>query len=193
MYAIRSYYVYGATGGVLYAAGLAGERFGVRNSGATAVVEGVGDHCCEYMTGGVVTVLGRTGVNFGAGMTGGFAFVLDLDGRLAERCNPEFVDLREIAGPEAAPHRRLLQDLLSDFAAETGSAWAGSLLAAFPARITSYNVCYTKLLRVIYRRIDDLFLDPQVFNTESLIGVPGLFKAWARGGVAIANASYNFV
>ncbi len=132
--------LYGATGGVLYAAGLAGERFGVRNSGATAVVEGVGDHCCEYMTGGVVTVLGRTGVNFGAGMTGGFAFVLDLDGRLAERCNPEFVDLREIAGPEAAPHRRLLQDLLGDFSAETGSGWAGSLLAAFPAYLDKFRV-----------------------------------------------------
>ncbi len=71
--------LYGATGGELYAAGLAGERFAVRNSGATTVVEGAGDHCCEYMTGGVVCVLGRTGVNFGAGFTGGFAYVLDLD------------------------------------------------------------------------------------------------------------------
>ncbi len=71
--------LYGATGGKLFAAGIAGERFAVRNSGAHAVVEGAGDHCCEYMTGGVITVLGPTGVNFGAGMTGGFAFVLDQD------------------------------------------------------------------------------------------------------------------
>src|SRR3546814_9847381 len=69
--------LYGATGGELYAAGHAGERFAVRNSGAIAVVEGAGDHCCEYMTGGVVAVLGRTGLNFGAGFTGGFAYVLD--------------------------------------------------------------------------------------------------------------------
>ncbi|MCB1089801.1 MAG: glutamate synthase large subunit, partial [Verrucomicrobiae bacterium] len=69
--------LYGATGGEFYAAGVAGERFAVRNSGATAVVEGSGDHCCEYMTGGVVAVLGRTGLNFGAGLTGGFAYVLD--------------------------------------------------------------------------------------------------------------------
>ena len=71
--------LYGATGGQLFAAGQAGERFAVRNSGAVAVIEGTGDHCCEYMTGGVVCVLGRTGVNFGAGFTGGFAYVLDLE------------------------------------------------------------------------------------------------------------------
>ncbi|MEJ2435893.1 MAG: glutamate synthase-related protein, partial [Pseudolabrys sp.] len=79
--------LYGATGGTLFAAGTAGERFGVRNSGAIAVVEGTGDHCCEYMTGGVVCVLGKTGVNFGAGMTGGFAFVLDEDGQFTDRFN----------------------------------------------------------------------------------------------------------
>jgi glutamate synthase (NADPH/NADH) large chain len=71
--------LYGATGGKLFAAGTAGERFAVRNSGAFAVIEGAGDHCCEYMTGGIVTVLGKVGHNFGAGMTGGFAYVLDLD------------------------------------------------------------------------------------------------------------------
>ena len=68
--------LYGATGGKLFAAGTAGERFAVRNSGAFAVIEGAGDHCCEYMTGGIVTVLGKVGHNFGAGMTGGFAYVL---------------------------------------------------------------------------------------------------------------------
>src|SRR6516164_3874921 len=83
--------LYGATGGWFFASGRAGERFAVRNSGATAVIEGVGDHGCEYMTGGVVLVLGRTGKNFGAGMTGGVAFVLDLDGSFPISLNPELV------------------------------------------------------------------------------------------------------
>ncbi|MBV8306334.1 MAG: glutamate synthase large subunit, partial [Gammaproteobacteria bacterium] len=85
--------LYGATGGVLYAAGVAGERFAVRNSGAVAVIEGAGDHCCEYMTGGAVCVLGRTGVNFGAGFTGGFAYVLDLERNFVDRYNHELIDI----------------------------------------------------------------------------------------------------
>ncbi|HEY9721700.1 MAG TPA: glutamate synthase large subunit [Oscillatoriaceae cyanobacterium] len=85
--------LYGATGGVLFAAGDAGERFAVRNSGGTAVVEGVGDHGCEYMTGGTAIVLGRTGSNFAAGMTGGTAYVLDEDARFAARCSQETVAL----------------------------------------------------------------------------------------------------
>ena len=88
--------LYGATGGELYASGLAGERFAVRNSGASAVVEGVGDHGCEYMTGGVVVVLGPTGRNFGAGMSGGMAFVLDRERRFRERCNPDMVELESL-------------------------------------------------------------------------------------------------
>ncbi|WP_225315134.1 glutamate synthase large subunit [Neisseria zalophi] len=84
--------LYGATGGELFASGRAGERFAVRNSGALAVVEGIGDNGCEYMTGGVVTVLGKTGINFGAGMTGGFAYVLDVDGRFQGRINGELVE-----------------------------------------------------------------------------------------------------
>ena len=92
--------LYGATGGELYAAGVAGERFAVRNSGALAVVEGAGDHCCEYMTGGVVCVLGRTGVNFGAGFTGGFAYVLDLERNFVDRYNHELIDISRIH-PEA--------------------------------------------------------------------------------------------
>src|ERR687898_2758457 len=85
--------LYGATGGELHIAGAVGERFAVRNSGATAVVESAGDHCCEYMTGGTVVVLGRVGWNLGAGMTGGQAFVFDdrFD-RLAARLNPDLVD-----------------------------------------------------------------------------------------------------
>ena len=88
--------LYGATGGELYAAGQVGERFAVRNSGAVAVVEGAGDHCCEYMTGGVVCVLGPTGFNFGAGFTGGFAYVLDMDRDFVDRYNHELIDIHRI-------------------------------------------------------------------------------------------------
>ncbi|HEU4646071.1 MAG TPA: glutamate synthase subunit alpha, partial [Burkholderiales bacterium] len=88
--------LYGATGGTVFIGGRAGERFGVRNSGAVAVVEGVGDHGCEYMTGGTVAVLGSTGRNFAAGMSGGIAYVLDLDGDFAQRCNPAMVDLEPV-------------------------------------------------------------------------------------------------
>ncbi|MEA2192606.1 MAG: glutamate synthase large chain, partial [Solirubrobacteraceae bacterium] len=84
--------LYGATSGKAFFRGLAGERFAVRNSGASAVIEGVGDHGCEYMTGGRVVVLGPTGRNFAAGMSGGLAFVLDEAGRFATRCNPEMVN-----------------------------------------------------------------------------------------------------
>jgi len=89
--------LYGATSGSLYAAGRAGERFAVRNSGATAVVEGLGDHGCEYMTGGVVCVLGETGRNFAAGMSGGIAYVYDPDGRFGPLCNTAMVDVARIA------------------------------------------------------------------------------------------------
>ena len=94
--------LYGATGGQLFAAGRAGERFAVRNSGALAVVEGVGAHACEYMTGGIVVVLGETGLNFGAGMSAGVAYVLDLEGIFPVRCNTELVDLQRIDDPEEA-------------------------------------------------------------------------------------------
>src|ERR1019366_1701548 len=91
--------LYGATSGEAYIRGVAGERFAVRNSGAIAVVEGVGDHGCEYMTEGRVVVLGGTGRNFAAGMSGGVAFVLNGDGRFAGRCNTELVDLEPLERP----------------------------------------------------------------------------------------------
>ena len=93
--------LYGATGGEAFFRGLAGERFAVRNSGASAVVEGVGDHGCEYMTGGRVVVLGPTGRNFAAGMSGGIAYVLDADGAFAARCNIELVDLEDVDDADA--------------------------------------------------------------------------------------------
>jgi glutamate synthase domain-containing protein 3 len=100
--------LYGATGGVLYAAGRAGERFGVRNSGAMAVVEGLGDHGCEYMTGGIVLILGETGRNFGAGMTGGRAYVLDKERVFEKRVNLELVQLERLEGAEDVENVRTL-------------------------------------------------------------------------------------
>ena len=118
--------LYGATGGELFALGRAGERFGVRNSGAKTVVEGAGDHCCEYMTGGVVVVLGSTGRNVAAGMTGGVAFLLDESGGLAERVNPEIVAICELTTPE---QEALLKPLLEAHLQATGSAKAAEILA----------------------------------------------------------------
>ncbi|MCP9879227.1 glutamate synthase subunit alpha [Cyanobium sp. A1C-AMD] len=118
--------LYGATGGELFALGRAGERFGVRNSGARTVVEGAGDHCCEYMTGGVVVVLGSTGRNVAAGMTGGVAFILDESGGLRERVNPEIVAICELTTPE---QEALLKPLLQAHLDATGSAKAAAILA----------------------------------------------------------------
>lgn len=118
--------MYGATGGTLFANGLAGERFCVRNSGGTAVVEGVGDHGCEYMTNGTVVVLGATGKNFGAGMTGGSAFVLDLADEFQDRLNGQLVTATRIEGDE---DRAVLLDLISRHVEKTGSAVGSEILA----------------------------------------------------------------
>jgi glutamate synthase (NADPH/NADH) large chain len=123
--------LYGATGGKLFAAGQAGERFAVRNSGAHAVVEGVGDHGCEYMTGGCVTVLGNTGINFGAGMTGGFAYVLDADRHFVDRYNHELIDIHRISIEIAEAHRNHLHDVIQDHVNETNSEWGQHILDNF--------------------------------------------------------------
>ena len=109
--------LYGATGGEAFIRGVVGERFCVRNSGATAVVEGVGDHACEYMTGGRVVVLGRTGRNFGAGMSGGIAYVYDTDATFPSRLNREMVDL----DPLSEDDRTWLRGAIERHIAETGS------------------------------------------------------------------------
>jgi glutamate synthase (NADPH/NADH) large chain len=123
--------LYGATGGKLYAAGKVGERFAVRNSGTIAIVEGAGDHCCEYMTGGIVTVLGPTGYNFGAGMTGGFAYVLDMERVFVDRYNMELVDIQRVTSESAESHKAFLKTMIADHARETGSQWANELLTNF--------------------------------------------------------------
>jgi len=119
--------LYGATAGRAFFRGLAGERFAVRNSGADAVVEGVGDHCCEYMTGGHVVVLGPTGRNFAAGMSGGIAYVLDGDGTFASRCNQTLVGLEAMDAEDA----RIVYSLLLDHRERTGSRAAANLLVHF--------------------------------------------------------------
>ena len=123
--------LYGATGGELYVGGCVGERFAVRNSGASAVIEGAGDHCCEYMTGGHVTVLGNVGANFGAGMTGGFAYVLDTDRRFFDQCNRSLINLDRIVSEEMESHRKFLKQILARHIKETKSERAKFILDEF--------------------------------------------------------------
>ena len=127
--------LYGATGGSLFAAGRAGERFCVRNSGATAVVEGIGDHGCEYMTGGLVVVLGPTGSNFGAGMTNGAAFVYDPDGEFPGKINGESVLLEPVPGEVDAEE---LRALIERHLAATDSAHARRLLEHWSRTLQSF-------------------------------------------------------
>jgi glutamate synthase (NADPH/NADH) large chain len=136
--------LYGATGGELYAAGCAGERFAVRNSGALAVLEGAGDHCCEYMTGGVVCVLGRTGVNFGAGFTGGFAYVLDMERDFVDRYNHELIDIHRVSPEGMGTHVQHLRGLIEQHVAATGSVWGATLLNDFRSYIGKFWVVKPK-------------------------------------------------
>jgi glutamate synthase (NADPH/NADH) large chain len=165
--------LYGAIEGECYFRGVAGERFAVRNSGAIAVIEGAGDHCCEYMTGGVVVVLGGTGRNFAAGMSGGIAYVLDDDGTFASRCNLAMVELEPIPEEEAASERiyhhihdlqahgrvEVLDDMTRDDAERlhllitrharfTGSRLAAKILAEWKI----YCPLFRKVMPVEYRR-----------------------------------------
>ncbi|MDW8351875.1 MAG: glutamate synthase-related protein, partial [Anaerolineae bacterium] len=128
--------LYGATGGALFAAGRAGERFAVRNSGACGVVEGVGEHACEYMTGGVVVVLGTTGRNFAAGMTGGMAFVYDPDGTFVNRCNTELVDVDRLTHPGM---KKLVKSLLRRHYELTNSPRARELLTNWEEASLSFR------------------------------------------------------
>ena len=126
--------LYGATGGELYCAGRAGERFGVRLSGATAVVEGTGGNPCEYMTAGTVVILGEVGRNLGAGMTGGSVYVFDPEGHLHERLNDELVDAEHVVAAAAAP----LRDLVERHVRFTGSLRAAALLERWDASLKSF-------------------------------------------------------
>ena len=138
--------LYGATRGRAYFRGRAGERFAVRNSGVHAVVEGTGDHCCEYMTGRIVVVLGRTGRNFAAGMSGGMAFVLDEAGDFPLRLNTEMVELEPFDDPE---DQRLVRGLLLEHAEQTGSTVARRLLAEWDTQSTRFR----KVMPTDYKRV----------------------------------------
>ena len=136
---------YGATGGEIFLRGVVGERFCVRNSGALAVAEGVGDHGCEYMTGGRVVVLGPTGRNFGAGMSGGIAYVFDVDGRFGSRLNDEMVVLDELDDDD----RSFLHQTVRRHRDLTGSAVAERLLASWSVKVSRFR----KVLPLDYRRV----------------------------------------
>ena len=138
--------LYGATGGEAFIRGIAGERFAVRNSGALAVVEGVGDHGCEYMTRGHVIVLGRTGRNFAAGMSGGVAYVIDAEGDFAQRCNLQMVDLESL---EDSNEEKYVRDAIERHAGFTGSARAQAILAGW----NSYREKLVKVMPLDYRRV----------------------------------------
>ena len=138
--------LYGATAGELFAAGAAGERFAVRNSGARAVVEGVGDHGCEYMTGGAVVILGATGRNFAAGMSGGVAFVFDKDKRFATRVNRELVELESLIDESDL---WLVHGLIDDHVRLTGSTLGRKLLDNWELMVPRF----VKVMPVEYRRV----------------------------------------
>jgi glutamate synthase (ferredoxin) len=138
--------LYGATSGKAFFRGRAGERFAVRNSGVHAVVEGTGDHCCEYMTGGIVVVIGKTGRNFGAGMSGGMAFVFDDAGDFAVRLNTEMVELEPFADPEDLT---LVRELLEQHRHYTGSSVAGRILENWD----HLKEAFWKIMPVDYRRV----------------------------------------
>jgi len=146
--------LYGATGGELFASGLAGERFGVRNSGALAIIEGAGDHCCEYMTGGCVIVLGESGYNFGAGMTGGFAFVYDPQEKFAYRYNNELVDIHLINGESMGMYRAFLLNKLAHHVELTGSEIGSRMLENFDDYVN-----YFWLVKPKAARLDSLLKD----------------------------------
>jgi glutamate synthase domain-containing protein 3 len=137
--------LYGATSGKAFFCGKAGERFCVRNSGVTTVVEGVGDHGCEYMTGGRVICIGETGRNFAAGMSGGYAYILDENGNFRSRCNTGMVELEELSTEDST----FVAQMLEEHVAHTGSERAKELLADWEHTIAKF----IKVVPVEYRRV----------------------------------------
>ena len=130
--------LYGATGGKFFASGIVGERFAVRNSGAIAIVEGSGNHCCEYMTGGVVVVLGDTGINFAAGMTGGIAYCYDEKNLFVDRYNNELVNIKRINTENMSDYQMLLLNLMEEHADKTGSRYCQELLDNFDDSVNKF-------------------------------------------------------
>ncbi|WP_127471462.1 glutamate synthase large subunit [Thiomicrorhabdus aquaedulcis] len=148
--------LYGATGGKLFANGTGGERFAVRNSGATAVLEGLGDHGCEYMTGGTVVSLGEVGVNFGAGMSGGMAFILDENRTLPDRLNPEMVESIRIDTENTEAYRVYLKALITEYVEKTNSPWGQEVLANFSRYIRHFWLVKSRAIDI--EALFDLFV-----------------------------------
>ena len=148
--------LYGATGGKLFANGTGGERFAVRNSGAIAVVEGLGDHGCEYMTGGTVVSLGEVGVNFGAGMSGGMAFILDENSTLPDSINPEMVEVTRIDTANTEAYRVYLKSLIAEYVEKTNSPWGQEVLTNFSAHIGNFWLVKSRSIAI--ESLFDLFV-----------------------------------
>ena len=164
--------LYGATSGRAFFRGLAGERFAVRNSGASAVVEGVGDHGCEYMTGGRIVILGRTGRNFGAGMSGGIAYVLDADGTFEDRCNMELVGFDEIGEADAIE----LHELIEEHHLRTLSPVAGRMLEDWEAWLPRFVKVmphdYKRALGEMARAERAMRADAEQDSVADVVGAP---------------------
>jgi len=166
--------LYGAIEGECYFRGVAGERFAVRNSGATAVIEGAGDHCCEYMTGGVVVVLGKTGRNFAAGMSGGVAYVWNPHDDFAAKCNTGTVDVEAVAEDEDIVELREMIELHREY---TGSPVAARILDDWPFSLRQFvKVMPTDYKRVLgERKRHDEEMEQKLSQDET-----GVFVAQAR-------------
>jgi glutamate synthase domain-containing protein 3 len=163
--------LYGATSGEVFINGMAGERFAVRNSGATAVIEGVGDHCCEYMTGGTVVVLGQTGCNFAAGMSGGIAYVLDELQLFDTLCNLDMVDLENVW---QQTDRTLLRNFIEQHLRWTGSKRAQAILDAWPEMVGRF----VKVMPTDYRKVLEKMRAAEQRDTETTPATEEVFQ-WA--------------
>ncbi len=172
---------YGATSGEAYIYGMAGERFCVRNSGLSAVVEGVGDHACEYMTGGTVVVLGHTGRNFGAGMSGGVAYVFDSDGNFPSRVNHEMVELEELSDPAEIAR---LRELIERHAKATGSARAKRMLAGWAGRVKRF-------VKVMPRDYKRMLTAIDAASRDGLSGELALMAAFESNNKDLTRVSGN--
>jgi glutamate synthase (ferredoxin) len=171
---------YGATSGEAYIRGMAGERFCVRNSGVRAVVEGVGDHACEYMTGGCVVVLGSTGRNFAAGMSGGIAYVFDDDGTFSEHCNQETVDL-EVASAEDLQD---IKQMVQRHETYTRSVRAGQLLAL-------WDDVASKFIKVMPKDFRRMLEAIQQAEKDGLVGEEAVMMAFEANKNDVARVSGN--
>jgi glutamate synthase domain-containing protein 3 len=160
--------LYGATAGEVFLRGMAGERFAVRNSGARAVVEGVGDHGCEYMTGGTVVVLGPTGDNFAAGMSGGIAYVYDESGLFDTRCNLDMVDLESVWSLD---DQAALRELLSRHVQFTASERAQAILENWEARLPYF----VKVFPIDYRKVLERMQEKEHRDSETVSATEEVF------------------